>query len=45
MIVLDTHVLVWAVSDNRKLGRKARVLIDQLWTIGQNLRTNDQFQF
>lgn len=35
MIVLDTHVLVWAASDDRKLGRKARALIDQLWTIGK----------
>ena len=35
MIVLDTHVLVWAVSDDRKLGRKARATIDRLWTIGK----------
>lgn len=35
MIVLDTHVLVWAASDDRKLGRKARVLIDRLWMIGK----------
>jgi PIN domain nuclease of toxin-antitoxin system len=35
VIVLDTHVLVWATSDDRKLGRKARALIDQLWTIGK----------
>lgn len=35
MIVLDTHVLVWAASDDRKLGRKARALIDQLWTAGK----------
>ena len=35
MIVLDTHVLVWADSDDRKLGRKARALIDQLWVIGK----------
>ena len=35
MIVLDTHVLVWAVSDDRKLGRKARAMIDRLWTIGK----------
>lgn len=35
MIVLDTHVLVWADSDDRKLGRKARAMIDQLWTIGK----------
>ena len=35
MIVLDTHVLVWADSDDRRLGRKARALIDQLWAIGK----------
>ncbi len=35
VIVLDTHVLVWAVSDERKLGRKARALIDQLWKAGK----------
>lgn len=35
MIVLDTHVLVWAASDDRKLGRKARALIDQQWAIGR----------
>ena len=35
MIVLDTHVLVWADRDDRKLGRKARALIDQAWAIGK----------
>lgn len=35
MIVLDTHVLVWADRDDRKLGRKARALIEQMWTIGK----------
>ena len=35
MIVLDTHVLVWAASDDRKLGRKARAMIDQLWGAGK----------
>lgn len=35
MIVLDTHVLVWAVTDDRKLGRKARALIDRLWASGR----------
>ena len=35
MIVLDTHVLVWAASDDRKLGRKARAMIDQLWASGK----------
>ena len=35
MIVLDTHVLVWADGDDRKLGRKARNLIQQLWPGGE----------
>ena len=35
MIVLDTHVLVWAASDDRKLGRKARALIDRFWAMGK----------
>ena len=35
VIVLDTHILVWAVSGERKLGRKARALIDQHWGAGK----------
>lgn len=35
MIVLDTHILVWAASGERKLGRKARALIDQQWGAGK----------
>lgn len=35
MIVLDTHVLVWADGDERKLGRKTRALIDRLWARGE----------
>lgn len=35
MIVLDTHVLAWAVNDERKLGRKARALINRLWARGE----------
>ena len=34
MIVLDTHVLAWADSDERKLGRKAKALINRLWAAG-----------
>ena len=34
MIVLDTHVLLWAAGDDRKLGRKTRALIDRLWANG-----------
>lgn len=35
MIVLDTHVLAWAVNDDRKLGRKARGLIEREWARGR----------
>ncbi len=35
MIILDTHVLVWATGDERKLGRRARTLINQYWAIGK----------
>ncbi len=35
MIVLDTHVLLWATSDDRKLGRKARATIDRRWANGE----------
>ncbi len=35
MIVLDTHVLLWAVDQQRKLGRKAKALIDRSWPSGQ----------
>lgn len=35
MIVLDTHVLIWADSDDRRLGRRARALIGQLWPAGK----------
>lgn len=35
MIVLDTHVLVWARADERRLGRKARALIEREWASGQ----------
>jgi PIN domain nuclease of toxin-antitoxin system len=34
-MVLDTHVLLWAVSDDRKLGRKARAAIDRRWAKGE----------
>jgi len=35
VILLDTHVLVWADGDDRRLGRKARALIDRMWTTGR----------
>lgn len=31
MIVLDTHVLAWMAMGERRIGRKARTLIDRLW--------------
>ena len=31
MIVLDTHVLAWADFEKRKLGRKARALLEREW--------------
>lgn len=34
MIVLDTHALVWAVTDDRRLGRRSRALIDRMWAKG-----------
>ncbi len=34
MIVLDTHVLVWVDQAERKLGKKARALIELKWASG-----------
>jgi PIN domain nuclease of toxin-antitoxin system len=35
VIVLDTHVLAWADNDERKLGRRAKALINGLWVAGR----------
>lgn len=35
VIVLDTHVLLWAATDDRKLGRKTRAMIDRYWRSGR----------
>jgi PIN domain nuclease of toxin-antitoxin system len=35
VILLDTHVLVWVVRDDRKLGRRARALIDRFWPVAK----------
>ena len=35
MILLDTHVLLWALRDERKLGRKSRALIERHWAVGE----------
>jgi PIN domain nuclease of toxin-antitoxin system len=32
MILLDTHALLWLDTDDRRLGRKTRALIDREWT-------------
>lgn len=34
MIVLDTHVLVWFATSDRKVGKKTRRLIDRYWEDG-----------
>lgn len=34
MIILDTHILIWAVCGERKLGRRAHALIEQHWGTG-----------
>lgn len=34
MIVLDTHVLIWAAQDSRKLGRRAAAMLDDIETTG-----------
>lgn len=34
MIVLDTHVRVWAMTDDRRLGPRSRALIDRMWSRG-----------
>jgi PIN domain nuclease of toxin-antitoxin system len=35
VIVLDTHVLVWADSDDARLGRKARAQLERSWPSGR----------
>lgn len=35
MILLDTHVLVWADNDDPRLGPKARARIERLWSDGK----------
>ena len=34
MIVLDTHVLIWEIGGEAKLGRKARSVIERYWQAG-----------
>jgi PIN domain nuclease of toxin-antitoxin system len=35
VILLDTHALVWLDTDDRRLGRKTRALIEKHWPDGQ----------
>jgi PIN domain nuclease of toxin-antitoxin system len=35
VIVIDTHVLVWADCNDRRLGRTTRALIDRAWPSGK----------
>lgn len=35
MIVLDTHVLIWLFEGERKVGRRAKALIDRFWPAGK----------
>ncbi len=35
MILLDTHVLVWLLSDDRRIGKQAREAIDSSWARGE----------
>ena len=34
MIVIDTHVLLWMDSSDRKIGRRTRALIERNWAVG-----------
>ena len=34
MILLDTHVIVWMLFEDRRLGRRTRRLIDAGWSVG-----------
>ena len=34
MILLDTHVIVWMLFEDRRLGRRTRRLIDAGWSAG-----------
>lgn len=35
MIVLDTHVLLWALLDDRRLGKKTRIRIEKARSAGE----------
>ena len=35
MILLDTHVLVWLLWDDRRLGKRTHQVIDRSWAAGE----------
>ncbi len=35
MILLDTHVLIWLLFEDRRVGRRARRAIDRAWAAGE----------
>lgn len=35
VIVLDTHAVLWATLQKRKLGRKTKTLLDRWWAAGK----------
>lgn len=35
MILLDTHVLVWLLSDDRRIGKQTREAVDHSWASGE----------
>ena len=35
MILLDTHVLVWLLSDDRRIGEQTREAVDRSWASGE----------
>ena len=35
MILLDTHVLVWLLADDRRIGKQTREAVDRSWARGE----------
>ena len=36
MILLDTHVLIWLLSDDRRIGEQTREALDRSWASGES---------
>ena len=36
MILLDTHVLLWLLSDDRRMGEQTREALDRSWASGES---------